>query len=345
LRSWGMVAAGLLVVTMGSGCGDKTSKPDVPTVRQLTDDAGRDFSPAWSPDGRNIAFFSNRDGRDRVWVVPAIGGAAVRLSDMAVWIGPTNPGPQWSPDGTRIAFLSNATGRSQVVVAPYPEGDPIPLTNDLQNKSDLQWSPDGTRILFVSGNEAKTIWSISVGGGAADQITFGGYESSPRYSPDGDRIAYVYGTAGTGDVYMVPAAGGDVARLTLEPATYTGLQWSPDGSRVAVISNRKRITEQYGYPHIWMVFVEGAQARQITSDHRWIETSFSWSPDGGTLIFTRQGEAGDLWTVPTAGGDPVRITYDNAQAVGCPRWSPSGTQIAFESTRAGNSDIYILRID
>ena len=106
----------------------------------------KDGSPAWSPDGTRIAFYSERDGNSEIYVMKADGGAVTRLTNSKADEGY----PAWSPDGTRLAFMSrrngkaeiftmNSDGTDQKLLVSMPRGDAI----------DPRWSPDGSRIAFV----------------------------------------------------------------------------------------------------------------------------------------------------------------------------------------------------
>ena len=334
-----MIASGIALIV--AGCGDRASAPDKITLQRLTDDPGRDWDPRWSPDGTKILFASSRGNTgDHIYIVPAAGGAATQL------VAINANGARWSPDGDSVAFLAYRSGHSQIWMTPSSGGvDPVLLTTDPLDKADFEWSRDGKKIVYVAGRDARTIWMTATSGGNPDQITFGGTESAPRWSPDGSRIAFVSGTAGNRDIWMVPVAGGNLARLTTAPANYGDLQWSADGSRLAFISDRKNFSERFGVRHIWTVFIIGAEVTQITSDPRWAEGAIDWSPDAASFVFTRLIEGGDLWDVPATAipGEPVRLTYDNSR-VDRPRWSPDGRRIAYESSRGGNPDIWILTI-
>src|SRR5688500_530147 len=120
-------------------------EPNGTAPTQLTTYPGDDYTPAWSPDGRKLAFTSFRDGNAEIYVMNADGSGQKRLtSDQAFDANPT-----WSPDGTRIAFQSDrAIGRTEIYVMHADGGDPARLTYsawDVENYEPA-WSPDGTKL-------------------------------------------------------------------------------------------------------------------------------------------------------------------------------------------------------
>jgi dipeptidyl aminopeptidase/acylaminoacyl peptidase len=116
----------------------------------LTNDPGYDHSDAWSPDGRKIAFVSDRQGNSEIFVMTADGsGSATNLTN--------NPGsdrfPHWSPDGTHIAFMTDRDGHTEIYVMLANGTQQTRLIYDDQPKGYFAWSPDGRRIAYVARSE------------------------------------------------------------------------------------------------------------------------------------------------------------------------------------------------
>jgi dipeptidyl aminopeptidase/acylaminoacyl peptidase len=189
--------------------------------RQLTAGLARDSDPHWSPDGRQIAFLSTREGKPQIYIIPVDGGEAQALTYVKHGVG---GGPVWSPDGTYIAFTAGpATGPPEldkpyrvsrhiyrfdmmgyldnivqdVYVVPAEGGEPKQLTDDAWQNSMPQWSPDGREILF-SATMAPDSHSAFLGRlravnreGEVREITgdWGGVLSA-TWSPDGERIVF-----------------------------------------------------------------------------------------------------------------------------------------------------------
>jgi TolB protein len=194
-------------------------------LRNLTRNIGNDGSPVWSPSGRRVAFVSDREGNDEVYVMSVGGGNLRNLTRRAGDDG----APAWSPGGKRIAFVSglrgergvyvvDADGRRKRNVSPGAAGAPA-------------WSPDGRRIAFER--------RVSLGGGVVffnvDVVHLDGSRElrlvegrEPRWSPDGRTIAFVDNR----EIYVVNANSYSEARnLTRSPSKDGWFAWSPTRSR------------------------------------------------------------------------------------------------------------------
>jgi Tol biopolymer transport system component len=154
---------------------------------RLTSDPARDTAPAWSPDGRRIAFTSDRDNRASadVYLMNADGtGLERQTSDRSNWA------PQFAPDGQRVAVQIDR----DVVVLNLADDSRQRLTVDPQNGMNPTWSPDGSRIAFVSTrNRRAEIFTMSADGSDPTVLVTmaAGSVIDPRWSPDGSRVAFV----------------------------------------------------------------------------------------------------------------------------------------------------------
>lgn len=191
-------------------------------VRQLTSTNGdwQSQMPSWSPDGRWVAFESDRDdGYSRIYVVSSAGGSPRVVADRGT-------GPAWSPDGRRIAYTSLGIA----IVKPDGTGS-RQVTTDWRDAGPA-WSPDGRRLAFTSTRDGNAeIYVVNADGtGLRRLTTFDRVDDDPAWSPDGRRIAFSRNTDGWGDIFVMDADGSDRIQLTsggtshdLQPA------WSPDG--------------------------------------------------------------------------------------------------------------------
>ncbi len=185
-----------------------------------------DQQPAWSPDGSQLAFVSNRSGSAQIWLLPRSGGEARQLTCIPSGVS----GPVWSPDGTRIAFTSRTTPPGYV----KPKADVRVITR-IHYKNEEEFLDD----------KWSHIWVVNVKTGQTRQLTDGEYEESgPAWSPDGQFIAFCarrtddcdYEVAK--DVWLVNVEDKSLRQLTQEhqgPAASPS--FSPDGQTVAFIGH------------------------------------------------------------------------------------------------------------
>jgi TolB protein len=226
--------------------------------------------PAWSPDGRRIAFESVLDANSELFVVNADGSGQRRLTrnydrDFA---------PAWSPDGRKIAFLSNRDRQSEIYVMNADGSRQRNLTRNPESDSTFAWSPDGRRIAFASKRDGNWgLYVMAADGTGQRRLTRGdGVTSSPAWSPDGRRIAF---TSGNFEVYVVNADGSRQRNLTRNAGRDLAPAWSPDGRRIAFGSVRN------GKSGIHVVNYDGSGQRRLTQHGE----RPLWSPDGRSIAF------------------------------------------------------------
>ena len=112
---------------------------------RLTTHPGYDSDPDWSPDGRNIAFTSDRGGSPVIWVMSADGSGATRITSNAR----ADRNPAWSPDGTRIAFSREGSSNNRDIVIVNADGsNATSVTSGYHTAAEPAWSPDGLKIAF-----------------------------------------------------------------------------------------------------------------------------------------------------------------------------------------------------
>jgi Tol biopolymer transport system component len=164
----------------------------------------RDAEPRFSPDGKKIAFQSNRSGSLEIWVSDADGSNQVQLTSLN---GPNAAWPSWSPDGRHIVFWGSA------IYVVRSEGGPLsPLRGGETGGEVPSWSHDGRWIYFASGTNVN-VWKVPAEGGDAAQVTRNGGFSS-RESPDGTYL--YYSKNDTPGIWRVPLSGGQETRVIEE---------------------------------------------------------------------------------------------------------------------------------
>lgn len=151
-------------------------------VEKLTSD-GRNGDPAWSPDGRKIAFVSGRDGNFEIYVMKADGSAQTRLTDNE--LGTPDLQPAWSPDGTKIAFSSRRDALYGIFTMNADGSEQTRLSSSPTLQAAPTWSPDGARIAYtnsISGN--LDIFVMDSNGDDSIDIASGlDTEFAPAWSP------------------------------------------------------------------------------------------------------------------------------------------------------------------
>ena len=268
--------------------------PDGSGKAKLISFPGHRVSPAWSPDGRHIAFVSYprfSPGESDILVVRPDGTGLVNVTgDAGGYSDPT-----WSPDGSQIAFTDGVGDNREIFVVGADGSDRRMLTTDLlvaeNDKSyrrDLSWSPDGTSLLF-----SYTTQHIAEESGGMDimrldfltlaltNLTMGlGYNASPCWSPDGSRIAFYSTRDDEEGVYLMNTDGTGVVSVSPGWAWDWDPTWSPDGRQIAFGSSRGLRRDIHGMP------AEGGEAINLTDNPDASDEQPAWSPwlPAGTAV-------------------------------------------------------------
>ena len=212
--------------------------------QNLTNNPNHDYSPSWSPNGKRIAFVSNRDGHVdandwptyEIYVMEADGSNQQNLTN-----DPSDDGsPSWSPDGKRIVFDSDrhAGGNPHgidIYVMDTDGGNQERLTNNLTEDQYPSWSPDGKRIVFSARREGHfenkfavtyEIYVMDADGGNQQRLTENRQEDGyPSWSLNSKRIAFWSNRDGNSEIYVMDADGGNPQNLTNNPHSEARPAW------------------------------------------------------------------------------------------------------------------------
>ena len=260
---------------------------------------GDDLAPSWLPDGKRIAFMSDRDGHVpkghvrstfEIYVMDADGGNPQNLTNDPN----TDASPAWSPDGKRIAFTSYRDGNAEIYVMDADGDNQQNLTNSPDGDLWPSWSPDSTRIVFSSYRDGHfigeaeitttEIYVMDADGGNQQRLTENRKNDElPSWSPDGTRIVFSSDRKGDWvnyEIYVMDADGGNLQRLTENRDDDGGPSWSPDGKRIVFSSYRD------GNSEIYVMDADGGDRQQLTNHPRsdgnpaWFVPAFAVAPAG-----------------------------------------------------------------
>ena len=278
--------------------------------RQITFGNQGSHEPAWTADGREIAYSVGFGVLRGLWRIAAFGHAAGRAEPRRLPdVGDNVSEPAISRSGHRLAYV-HWLGHQSIwrMAAPSLEGkrlrppsQPTPLISSTRDDESPQFSPDGKKIAFESTRSGSLeVWVCDADGSNAVQLTsFGGPDvSTPRWSPDGGRIAFDSNAPGEWDIYVVGANGGKPQRVTTDPANDGNPSWSHDGQWIYFDSARA------GAQQVWKMPANGGEAVRVTKDGGFAPLE---SPDGKFLYYTKALFSGSVWKVPVEGGEGSKV--------------------------------------
>ena len=330
------IAAGRAVVpdVRGEGNGIHLIPVDAGEPRALTrvEGGANDWSPAFSPDGRRIAYASCQDWQYRsnchVQVLDldanlAPAASPRRLTRHSFW---TINGLTWSRDATFIVFSARQGGLNhlwRVDAGGARAAERIEIAG-IEVTSPVT-APVGDRLVYSRTMEDEDIYRFDPPGSARPIAQSSLMDTNAQFSPDGRRM--VYCSARSGDALELWVAGSDGTqpeRLTRGPGRWQcSPSWSPDGKHIAFDSRAED-----GSWHVWTIGVDGGIPRQITA-HAGDQVRPTWSRDGRWLYFIwKHDGTDDIWRIPWPGGPLERVTHGGSVSAG--RESTDGTGIWYK---------------
>jgi Tol biopolymer transport system component len=316
----------------------------------LTRDSSMDDTqPAFSPDGQQIAFRSEREGGG-LFIMGATGESARRLTD-----GGYNP--SWSPDNKRIVFATEGVAgplerrqTSQLWVM-----DLETRVKQLLSRGDAvqpSWSPHGQRIAYWSvptGGGRRILWTVAAEGGKPVQVTNDDHINwDPVWAPDGRSLFFVSDRSGSMNVWRVPVDEGS-GRVLGEPQPVTTssqslglLSVSRDGRRIVCATDERKSNLERWPLDPTALRVTG-KLSPLTHGARAVRSSVA-SPDGQWIAFDTSSPQEDLFVAHVDGSGLRQLTSDTFKDR-LPQWLPDSSRILFYSNRSGSYGVWTIQAD
>ncbi|MBN2007216.1 MAG: PD40 domain-containing protein [Anaerolineae bacterium] len=270
-----------------------------------------------------MAFVSDRDGNQEIYVMQADGSNVRRLTDAAS----VDADPAFSPDGRQIAFRSRRDGTSDIFVMGSDGSQPRNLIQDDEDhaydESDPVWSPDGQTLAFITPRFYTTVLLTTVINGA----------EIAKY-----QAATMPVTGGADSIELLGAVISDQRSLA----------WSPDGRFIvlsSLASHMIRNVDDDPLPYNLSLFERETGNVRVITDHHGNNTHPAWSHNGRFLAFQSSATGDlDIYVLEVESGALTNLTQNPAEDKH-PCWSPDDAAIAFATDRDGNNEIYVINAD
>ncbi|MGI8786415.1 MAG: winged helix-turn-helix domain-containing protein [Pyrinomonadaceae bacterium] len=318
--------------------------------------AGYENSPAFSPDGNQLAYsWNGGEGENTDIYIKLIGaGDPLQLTDTKV----NEQYPTFSPDGKHIAFIRGKYGEpGEVIIVPALGGAERRVATLFSGNYSISFSPDGRHIAVVDTADSMpdgqfAIYLVNIQSGERRRVTvpaeFDG-ESTPRFSPDGKSLAFIRSArnvyipnVGQHDLFVVPveANGGakEPRQLTFDGVIIHSLAWSADGEYIYFVPYRPR-----AQTFIRRIPAAGGEQEIVSLSGNEI-TNIAVSPNGKTLAFAEEpGKYSIVRVLPD--GRPAETLIKSTADEIAPQFSPDGSKIVFQSNRTGRLQIWSVDAD
>ena len=312
------------------------------THRLISTFPGSHRSAAFSPDGSMIAFISSAAGAvPQVWVKSLAEGAPVQITSGDL----PAARPRWSPKGDRIVFERRGISTGIAGTGSVRGGIwSVPPLGGAEHKiieagKNPNFSSDGEWLVYEFVWE---IWIAKADGSEARRLhtapTRYLNDMAPAFSPDGRWIAFFQPETGpNGDLWVIPAAGGEARRLTHDVKPGGTPVWAPDGRSILYSSARS------GSSNLWRVSASGGAPEPVTTGAG-VDSEPVISADGKRLIFTNVRHSWSLMLLEAGSQAPRRLITQRTN-IAFPVFSPDGKQVAFFQDLAGTAHLFTVGAD
>lgn len=245
-----------------------------------------EFYPAFSPDGRRIAFMSERSGTQEIWICDSDGSKTLQLTSFG---GAAIYGPSWSPDSQNIALTVAQKGiKEDIYVVSVNGGVPRRMTTDPAEDKWPYWSHDGKWIYFSSTRSGREeIWRMPASGGEAVQITRNSGDT-PQESPDGRFLYYMKGWPDAVSVWRASVDGNQEAKVL--DSVHSEGQWTVGKEGIYFF----RTPDKMGHSDICFYEFASGQIRKVLTIQMPVNNHIAVSPDGRTILYPQSDESGSV---------------------------------------------------
>lgn len=189
------------------------------------------MSPAWSPNGRSVAYVSFENQQASIYVQDVANGGRRLISRFPG----INGAPAWSPDGRKLAVVLSKTGAPNIYMLNLVTRQVTQLTNDININTEPSWSPDGRKIIFTSNRSGgkPQIYQMDVSNKSISRVTYeGNYNARPSYAPDGNHIVMINRESGMYSIGLLDLNNGNFKVLTNTTNDHGSPSIAPNGSMV-----------------------------------------------------------------------------------------------------------------
>lgn len=329
-----------------------STQEDFKTVA-FTSEMGREFSPAISPDGRQVAYVWDKDADVPDIYLRAVQDGSPQMLDAAP---ATRLFPSWSPDGKQLAFLQVEGDDVYIVTHSFADGSEQKITRI--GKQVGQWAGDNSPLLGAQGptwtTDGKGLilsdYDTATSSGGIFQLDMDGRRTTlilsrgedrelyPRLSPDGKLLAYVrYSSHGVGELFVKTMADAtDSRQITFDKKTIQGIAWTQDDRHLLFSLNRD------GAFQLWSIAVDGGNPAIVRTDSSSAAEPAIDKP-GDWIVYVQSNVNWNIWRWPLNGSAhdaPQRLISSSGRNYDA-RYSPDGSQIAFVSDRSGSMELWV----
>jgi Tol biopolymer transport system component len=350
--AWVLAGIAILLVAVVAIWLCRAASQPAPSAVSLTRYPGLQIQPAFSPDGKKVAFAWDGEKHENfdIYIKIVGAGAPLRLT--------SNPAaehhPAWSPDGRHIAFCRALPDHFEIRSIPAIGGAERKLGESAACEG-LSWSSDGRYLAFVdriAPQAPRSIFSLSVETGEKRRLTslpdqyLGDF--SPKFSPDGKILAFRRASSmENNDVYVLRVTAGRPEgapwRLTFRKDTIFGFDWTPDGRRIVFASG-----DMMGGTNVWAIPATGGIPERFAVATENAD-ALSFSHIGRRLVYQRHAFDWNIWRVALRNpgrkpDNPVPLISSDKPDLQ-PSFSLDGKHIAFVSERTGGPEIWICDAD